>query len=603
MSNHQSNELAILFRLCGLCPSMNADTSLMYAIKAKNLSEKMKDNEKALLAEFYIAECYNMKGMADTALAISTKALMSIPDIQKLFAVYRCLMWTKITSLTKLKKIKESINECFELLGNAERKNDVAGQVIASNCLGANYHILESRTEAISWVKKASSLFESDSNASITFPEYNYTGGLVYTNLAAMYFYLKKNDSGLFFLQKAYLLAKKDGNLKIESNYYNLKGQVFLETNQTDSAGYYLKKSLDIEKRIGSVQNILIGLDAMESFYGAQKKYNEAINYIREEQWYANKFDAPLVLQAYRDLATYYKELNNYTAFGETMDTLMMLKDSMYQKNKASDLAKLEAQYEISNKEAFIAKQKLELLHKNIWIAGSTLALLLLLSGIFITYRYLRRNQRVELESAEEKERRRIAADLHDNIGAYASAISDNIDEIESRKLIADSSSLQNLKNNATEIISSLRDTIWAFNKNAITLTGISDRLKIYIQKIQQSFHAIQINFEEDLTGEKKLSPVQALHTFRIVQEALHNALRHSGGNKISIHLSGNEHFICIKVEDNGTGFDPEIRKGTGNGLINMKWRATQAGYNLSISKAAPEGSIVQITSGNYLKK
>ncbi|HVZ95534.1 MAG TPA: ATP-binding protein [Chitinophagaceae bacterium] len=602
LSHSKSDELSILLELCKRDPSMNADTALMYAKRALRISGERHDFENKIASGFYISECYNMKGRSDTSLILCNKGLKEIPDTDKFFPAYRNFMWNKIVSLTKLRKIKESINECYNLLGSAERNNDIPGQVIAYNCLGVNNNILENRAEALAWVKKAYALFENDTTGNSSFPQYNSVRGLVFINLSAMYFYHNLNDSGFFFLRKAYSLARETQNLKIESDCYTLEGQVYLESNKTDSAEYMLKKSLDIQKKIGSIQNILVGLDAMETFYGKQKKYTEAISCIREEQWYSNKYDEPLVFQAYRDLATYYKELENYTAYGETMDTLMMLKDSLYQKSKAEDLAKLEAQYEVSTKEAFIAKQKLELLHKNIWIVSSILVLLLLLASTFFIYRYIRRKQKTALETAEEKERKRIAADLHDNIGAYASAISDNIDDIENRKLIADSSSLQNLKNNAAEIISSLRDTIWAFNKDAVTLTGISDRLKIYIQKVQQSYPGIRISMDENISGEGKLSPAQALHTFRIVQEAIHNALRHSGADKITIHLSGNENLIDISIEDNGTGFDADAKTGTGNGLINMNTRAREAGYILSIAKAHPKGTAVQLTSGMPIK-
>ncbi len=597
------DELATLLELCKRNPSMNADTAMAFANQAKRLSIQRHDFENDLTSDFYIAECYNMKGRADSALILCNKGLKEIPDTDKFFFAYRDFMWDKIVNLTKLRKIKESINECYNLLGSAERNNDVPGRVIACNCLGVNNNILENRAEALSFVKKAYSFIESDTAGISSFPQYGNLCGIVLINLSAMYFYRNINDSGFLYLQKAYAIAKRDQNLRIESNYFNLKGQVYLETNKTDSAEAMLTRSLNIQKEIGSIQNILVGLDAMETFYARQKNYSKAIESIREEQWYSDKYDEPLVFQAYRDLATYYKELKNYEAYGETMDTLMMLKDSLYQKSKAEDLAKLDAQYDVSSKEAFIAKQKLEILHKNIWIVGGAFLSLLILAGSFFTYRYTRRKQKIALDVAEEKERKRIAADLHDNIGAYASAISDNIDDIENRKLIADNSSLQNLKNNAAEIISSLRDTIWAFNKDAVTLTGISDRLKIYSQKIQQSYPGVRIMLEESISGERKLSPAQALHTFRIIQEAIHNALRHSGADKIFIRVSGNEGFIDISVEDNGSGFDPNTLKDTGNGLFNMKTRAGEAGYVLSFSKADPKGTTVRITSAASIKK
>ena len=85
---------------------------------------------------------------------------------------------------------------------------------------------------------------------------------------------------------------------------------------------------------------------------------------------------------------------------------------------------------------------------------------------------------------AEEKERKRIAADLHDNMGAYATAIIANVDDIIVNKKHDTESAFTNLKINAIELMSNLRDTIWASYKEKIFLTGISDRFKNYIKKI-----------------------------------------------------------------------------------------------------------------------
>jgi len=602
LNNLHNDQLSILLELCKQSSSMNADTALAFAVSARKISEQRNDFKNRILSGFYIAELYNMKGRADTCLIISEKELKEIPRSDEYFSLYRNLMWNKIVSLTKLRRLKESINECYILLADAERNNDIPGQVIAYNCLGVNNNILENRTEALSQVRHASLLIESDTGSTSALKQFGNLFGVVYINLSAMYFYHNMNDSGFLSLRKAYSIAKSDQNLRIESNYYTLKGEVFLGTNQADSAEIMLQKALSLEEQIGSVQNILVGLDAMETFYAKQKNYTKAINYIRREQWYSQKYNEPLVFQAYRDLASYYKALKNYTAYGETLDTLMMLKDSLWQKSKAEDLAKLEAQYEITSKEAVIAKQKLQLLHKNIWIVSVVMVLLLLLLGSFLIYRSIRRRQKIALDVAEENERKRIAADLHDNIGAYASAIADNIEDIENRKLIADTSSLQTLKNNAGEIVSSLRDTIWAFNKEAVNLTGISDRLKLYLQKIQPSYPGINITLEEKILGEKKLSPVQALHTFRIVQEAINNALRHSGGDKILVYIEGTEAFFDLSVRDNGSGFDPSSKKNAGNGLTNMKSRAAEAGYILEIYENEPKGTVVRLHSSRPAK-
>lgn len=109
--------------------------------------------------------------------------------------------------------------------------------------------------------------------------------------------------------------------------------------------------------------------------------------------------------------------------------------------------------------------------------------------------------------SAEENERKRIAADLHDNMGAYASAISANVDDLIMAGGKADNTILRSMKNNAAEIMANLRDTIWVLNKDFILITGISDRFKTYIQKFRDSYPGVLIEIKENITDNLSLSP------------------------------------------------------------------------------------------------
>jgi signal transduction histidine kinase len=590
LGNGQPAQLSTLFELCWRGESLPANEYLMYALKAKQICIQNNDNENRLRAEFFIARSYNLRGRADTALQICDRSLREISDTGKFFSLYRDLTWYRITSLTKLRKVKESIDESFKLLESGEKYNDVAAQTIACNCLGANYNFLTNRPEALRWFNKAFQLIKNDSTARIYLQ--------VFINLSAVYFYHNNMDSGYYFLSHAITVAQSRQNLKAESDCLTLKGLVYSELNKLDSAEVMLQKAVTIQKQIGNVQYILVGLDALETFYAQQKNYPKAIEYIKEAEVYSRKYHEPLVFQFYLDLAGCYKQLKDYKSYGETLDTLMKIKDSVYQKSKGEELAKLEAQYDVTSREAFIAKQNLELLHKDIWIGVAGSLILLVAITAYLLFRLNRRKQMMALNEAEEKERKRIAADLHDNIGAYASAISAGIDEIENKKLISDPGSLYNLKSNANEIITSLRDTIWAFNKESVTLTGISDRVKIYSQKIQLSYPSVSILVEENITGGTNLSPVQALHIFRILQEALNNSLRHSHCSKVIINIFSSSEQEVISIEDNGKGFDAGSVQRKGNGLSNMKARASEAGFIFSVQNVSPQGTKILLTKG-----
>lgn len=589
LSNANSNKLATLFSLCERGESMPDDTAMMFAKEARQISIRNNENYSRLQSDFFIAKFLNMRGRADSALIICNSDLQKITGNGKVFHLYAEFMWDKITDLIKLRKIKESIEACYQLIEGAEKYNDKFAKVIAYNNLGVNYHILENRAEELQWFNRAYDLIKDDS-IYLQFP-------LVFTNLSAIYFTKSNSDSGYFFLKKAFRIARYNQNLRNEADCYTIQGLVYSGEDKMDSAERMLQKAVALQKRIGNIQRILVGLDGLESFYLKQKNYPKAIKYIKEAESYSRSYTEPLVFAFYEDLAECYKGMGNYKSYGETLDTLVKMKDSLYRKTRAEDLANLEAQYEVTSKEAFISKQKLEILHKNIWISIVALFTSLAIAASWLIYRRNKRKQRIALIMAEEKERRRIAADLHDNIGAYASAISEGIDQIENKKLISDASSIHYLKNNANEIITSLRNTIWAFNKDFITLTGISDRIKIYLQKIQPSYPDIDISLEEKISFDKRLSPVQSLNIFRIVQEALHNALQHSHGSKIIVNIYGDNNRSEIEIIDDGTGFDFLQVITEGNGIINMKKRAMEAGFELAFFKASPKGTFVSLTA------
>jgi signal transduction histidine kinase len=358
----------------------------------------------------------------------------------------------------------------------------------------------------------------------------------------------------------------------------------------------YLDEAIKLYDQLHDTLSILNGITAMSDYYLASGQADKGIIACRRGIEIVERgFSFPLS-ELYWTLAQCYKKAGDNGKYAETLNTIINLNNANYKKNSEEALAELNAKYELRNKEAFIATQKLELLRKNIWIGIVALITLLIAICAYFFFRRYRRRQIIALTVAEEKERRRIAADLHDNIGAYASAISADIDEIESRKLIP-ASSIINLKNNATEIISALRDTIWAFNKESITLTGISDRVKIFVQKIQPSYPSINIRIEENITREMDLSPVRALHIFRIIQEAMNNAVKHSKCDTLLIDISSDNESAKISIEDNGNGFDPVSMKNSGNGLMNMKNRATEASFNLTLSSTSPKGTKILLVS------
>lgn len=220
---------------------------------------------------------------------------------------------------------------------------------------------------------------------------------------------------------------------------------------------------------------------------------------------------------------------------------------------------------------------------------------------VLILQQYNRRKYQDKIRSMQmqqeiQQERERISRDLHDNLGAYAASIASNIDHIAIDQSDRESeSALEELRSNSQSIVSQLGDTIWALKKEALSLTAISDRIKIFMNKIQSSYPGIKMSVSENITTDHVLPSFQAFHLLQIIQEAITNAVRHSKGSYIILNIEGNKNWKII-VKDDGKGMSGDNNnRNKGNGLINMKSRAEEAGWKIKWEKNDPGGTCVVI--------
>jgi signal transduction histidine kinase len=197
---------------------------------------------------------------------------------------------------------------------------------------------------------------------------------------------------------------------------------------------------------------------------------------------------------------------------------------------------------------------------------------------------------------AEENERKRIAADLHDNLGAYAASIASNIDQLKvSPTDVTTEIAMGELRNNSQAIVSQLNDTIWVLKKDALSLTAISDRLKIFIQRIRSSYPSMKIDVLEHIRADHLLPPSQAFHLFQVLKEAINNAIRHSGGRQVNVIIESDSSWK-ISVVDDGRGMTLAVNNDGGNGLENMRNRSTEAGWHIEWTTNEPKGTKLVIT-------
>jgi signal transduction histidine kinase len=211
--------------------------------------------------------------------------------------------------------------------------------------------------------------------------------------------------------------------------------------------------------------------------------------------------------------------------------------------------------------------------------------------------RTTRLKQQLQLEHEMQKERERISRDLHDNIGAYSTALIANTDSLE--QIIQDDEGKEKilyLKENARNILSTIRETIWLLNSDNLTIAGFTEGFINYCTNILRNHEGIEIEFKEDVILNKNLSPTTAINLLRILQEVIQNTVKHARATKINCYIKSDEHLV-IQISDNGKGFKYS-EKTYGYGLKNIKLRADEINFNVDLKSAPGEGTEITL-SGN----
>lgn len=239
-----------------------------------------------------------------------------------------------------------------------------------------------------------------------------------------------------------------------------------------------------------------------------------------------------------------------------------------------------------------------------------SLELLVLICVVYLSLHLLHQKKirsmmrQLQLQQALQSERERISRELHDNLGAQATTLNANLRELESfatnherRETVAKVSEM------GKSIMQNLRESIWALNNEQIAVTNLYDRYKLFARNIVRSFPGIKISFTENIASEVILKPTTALNILRILQEALHNTLKHASASEINVTFS-TVAGLEITYADNGIGFaTQEPGAGESYGLKNMRIRAEEAGVKLKIENGFQKGMKLTITEIKHHEK
>ena len=229
-----------------------------------------------------------------------------------------------------------------------------------------------------------------------------------------------------------------------------------------------------------------------------------------------------------------------------------------------------------------------------LWQRPWFVALLILMVGLCIYALYRYRLARL-LEVANM--RTRIATDLHDDIGADLTKIA-LLSEVARRQLGEGAERpdgpLLSIARISREAVATMSDIVWAINPQRDSLRDLVSRMRRHAEEVF-TLRGIELSFDAPEDGQRlRLGVDVRRDLFLIFKEAVNNAVRHSRSTRVEIELWAEGSGLCLRLSDNGVGFDPSA-EGGGHGLMSMRRRAEDLGGRLEVESSTGGGTTVTL--------
>jgi PAS domain S-box-containing protein len=203
-----------------------------------------------------------------------------------------------------------------------------------------------------------------------------------------------------------------------------------------------------------------------------------------------------------------------------------------------------------------------------------------------------------KLLEAQEQERARIARELHDDISQQLAVLSIEIQQMKEVSPVTNGelrSRMDELEKRTSEISIGVQSLAHELHSSRLEYLGLAPAMKGFCKEFADK-HKVKIDFDGESIP-RTLPQDISICLFRIMQEGLHNALKHSGVRFFEVKLHGSPTEIRLTVRDSGVGFDHELARDTqGLGLISMKERVRLVKGTISITSRSQSGTEINVS-------
>lgn len=434
-------------------------------------------------------------------------------------------------------------------------------------------------------------------------------------------------DDALTNFNKALRIAEKTNDFYMLYLINNSLSNINAKKNKIQESLNESKLSLSYAKILGNpalISNALARLGA--SFMGLGNLDSASI-YLEQSIHMAQQNQAQEVLiTAYLWMAELQEKLNNnQEALNWYKQYQILQKEASGQRQKRI-VAGLEIEYETEKKDLELSEKALEiernealLSKRNYFIIALSGALISALIFFFLVRRSLRQKKIIAEKDAvlqqekvlqmkkdqqvialksmmegEEKERSRLAKDLHDGLGGLLSSVKLHFSNIGSNnKLLEQSEDYKKAVDLLDVTSSEARKISHNLMPGALVKFGLVEALQDFCNNINTS-NTLKIDFQSFGITNRLPEAIESM-IYRIVQELINNTIKHANASEAIVQLMGNEKGLHLTVEDNGCGFDLKKFKNPGIGIKNIRSRVDFLNGTLEFDSEIGVGTTINI--------
>lgn len=428
---------------------------------------------------------------------------------------------------------------------------------------------------------------------------------LVYNhyNLTDLYFDEGVIDSAFVNLEKAkkYLNNSSNNHLKYLVSYG--EARYFIEVNKLEQALIISKKALGYVEQTKNPYYLALTYSLVGKVYFKQKKYSEALKETHKGLEIAKKYNNKAnLIKINSQLSSIYSQINENKKALFHKNLQYKYKDTVLNEKQKKNINFFNIKYQTEKKDKEIIQQQLQLEKKESelqikktqtnYLIGFSFFLIVasILAWFLFQQRQKRKNQEIitlkrehqiktleTLIEGEEKERFRIAKELHDGVNGDLSAIKFKLSTLLEMNNTVIKEAITMIDNSCNQVRAISHNLVPPSLENFNLLEAVEE----YCEKSDASYSQ-KITFQH-LGDEVNMSKKEEINIFRIVQELVTNSIKHAEATKIDVQISCRNKIMQITVEDNGVGFDMNNVEDKGIGLKNIQSRVDYLHANLDI--------------------